>query len=452
MPKLIFVEFRKLTSNRRTLQEYKFLSKRYLKLQENGFIPENVDVNLYEDLRHLIVGGWVNALSYHLLDYEMEVIFITDNVDSLLNIKNKSKDNDIFLVSIMSGNFNMAQNTISYIRREIPGSVIIVGGVHATLCPRETFDYLLPDYMVIGEADDFIRELIWCAKERKKFDHKAVWNFENHGMCELYLSDIAKHEWSWELHSQYSEAINKTIPNYVGTRSCPYSCNFCGIVKTQHRELCPNKTIEQLRDLTNRHGRLWIHFETPCFFHHHIHVSTLLSGIKQYGFKFSAQHRVENPTMENRLLYKQAADAGLNTIFLGIESAQDHVLRRINKKNFSSFIEPCLKAFADAGVAVNSGWIIGIPGQTVDDVKRDIDAAVKYIQKGLMAIALPQYLEIYPGTEFWRNAGHYGIKLNYDVSTYERIISDVSHSTNEIQENEIRSLYYEFMDAVSSCV
>ncbi|MCL6591622.1 MAG: radical SAM protein [Firmicutes bacterium] len=453
MANLIFIELRRLTSNRKTKDEMVFLGSRYATLKKAGFLPEEFRENEYEDIRHLIVGGWVNALSYHLQEHDCSVVFITKDSGPFPELLQNAGNAPIFLISIMSGNFLQAQKVTEYIRNNCPDATIIVGGVHPTLCPEETAEILSPDYMVVGEADEFISPLIENAIKRTPFLHDGVWN-KNMAPPNIkqVSSDPSKFEWSWKLHHQYSHPANRNIVNYVSTRSCPFHCHFCGIVKTKYQEMSPEKVIAQIKGILDFHESVWIHWETPCCFYDQKITENILQGIKEFKIHFAGQHRVEEPTPERRKLYQLAAEAGLDNLFVGIESVQDNVLNKMNKRNKSHFVEPFLKALKDAGITVNSGWIIGIPGQTKDDVKRDMETAVNLISQGIMAVALPQYLEIYPGTWFWNNAAKLGITLHCDVTSYDKITREVAHSTSELSKDEIWDLYCEFLATVASVI
>jgi radical SAM superfamily enzyme YgiQ (UPF0313 family) len=417
-------------------------------------LPTDLPENEYEDIRHLIVGGWVNALSYHLMeDYKCSVIFVTQNNEPYPEIDKTLDDDVIYLISIMSGNFQQAKQVIRYIRRKNRNAQIMVGGVHPTLCTDETFELLQPDYLVIGEADEIIKDLISHAVKRQPFFQDGIWN-RNFGKPSVVQKMCSPNnfEWSWDLHNKYSHDLNKNIVNYVNTRSCPYNCYFCGIVKTKYSEMPPQKVISQIEDLVNSQDNVWVHWETPCCFYDTKVAEEILKGIKPYNINLAAQHRVEDPTSERRKIYKLAYKAGLTNLFVGIESVQDNVLKRMNKQNKSHLVEPFLKALNDEGITVNSGWLIGIPGQTADDVRRDMEAAVNLVEKGLMAVALPQYLEVYPGTWFWNNAEQLGITMHCDNQSYDRITKEIAHSTKELSKDEIWELYVEFMNAVATVI
>lgn len=450
--KLVFIELRRLTSDRKNSREMSFLGSRYATLKKAGFLPDDLDTSEYEDIRHLIVGGWANALCYHLKKHECSVVFIT-NRDSLYAIDEYEGEDVAFLLSIMSGNFQQAKDVIEYIRRKNSTAQILIGGVHPTLCADESFEILKPDYMVVGEADELISDLVDSVEKRQPFLHAGVWN-KNLGKPSVSKNTCSpdNYEWSWDLHNEYSHRLNRNIANYVNTRSCPYNCHFCGIVKTNYQEMPSEKVINQVKELVTGQSSTWIHWETPCCFYDCSVAEKILNGIKELKINFAGQHRVEDPTKERRKLYKLAYESGLNNLFVGIESVQDHLLEKMNKHNVSHLVKPFLQALAAEGITVNSGWIIGIPGQTADDVRRDIEAAINLMSKGLMAVALPQYLEIYPGTWYWNNAKKLGITLHCDNQSYDKITQEVAHSTQELNKEEIWELYIEFLDAVSQVI
>lgn len=451
MKKIVYVELRRLTSDRKNEKEMEFLASRYKSLKEAGFLPKDMQSDEYEDARHLIVGGWVNAISYHLKEYESSVVFVLSENGPYPDIDKEVEDQTIFLISIMSGNFIQAKNLIRHIRKEHKDAVVIIGGVHPTLCAEESFQVLEPDYLIAGEADEIMKGLVEAAFNRRPYIAPGIWN---KGLpkpkVERSVASVRNYEWSWDLHNKYSLDMNKNIVNYVSTRSCPFNCHFCGIVKNKYEEVSTDKIVSQLEALKANYDNVWVHLESPCCFYDKEIAKATYTALKDLGIKFSGQHRIERPTEANREIYRMAADAGMDNLFVGIESMQDKVLTSMNKRNKSELVEPCLQALSDTGITVNSGWIIGIPGQTEDDVRRDIEAAVNLINKGVMAVALPQYLEIYPGTWFWNHAEELGITLNCDINSYDKISRQIAHHTRELSEEKIWSLYCEFLDAVQA--
>jgi anaerobic magnesium-protoporphyrin IX monomethyl ester cyclase len=451
VPKIIFLEFRRITSVRKNDVEMDFLGVRYERLRGTGFLPTEVEPFEYEDLRQLIVGGWVLAVAPRLDEYEHAVVMITDPVGTEFpEILEEGGDDPIFLMSVMAPNFGQARRTMKYIRKHYPAAPVIVGGVHPTWCPDESMRLLQPDYMVAGECDDFIRDLVAAAIQGTKFHHSGVWNRDGaRPSVERAVANREDYQWSWDLHAKYSEPINIGIPNYVGTRSCPYRCHFCGIVQQQHGELSADIIVGQLAKILDHVDSAWIHWETPMCLLHRPNSVKVFEGIRDLNINLSGQHVVEVPTPEKRKLYRLARDAGFENCYLGVETMRDHLRKNLNKAQGSEVIEPCIEAMAGEGIAVNAGWIIGIPGQTADDVKRDMEDAVHLIQKGILAVALPQYLEIYPGTYFWDNAEKAGIYLDCKPGEYDQLTGDLLHYTDDLSKNEAWSLFEEFLTVVA---
>ena len=70
----------------------------------------------------------------------------------------------------------------------------------------------------------------------------------------------------------------------------------------------------------------------------------------------------------------ELADAGVQRVSVGCQTFEDHVATLVNRSNPVPQIQDVVAACHDAGVSINVDMMIGLPGQTVDGVHKDLEA------------------------------------------------------------------------------
>lgn len=96
---------------------------------------------------------------------------------------------------------------------------------------------------------------------------------------------------------------------------------------------------------------------------------------------------------------KGLAAAGINRISMGCQTFDPDLLALCNRSNAEEQIKPIIAAAHDAGIIVNLDMMVGLPGQTVASLQRDLEAlarlrpdAVEYIRH---EIVNPLVVELY---------------------------------------------------------
>jgi len=123
-----------------------------------------------------------------------------------------------------------------------------------------------------------------------------------------------------------------------------------------------------------------------------------------------------------KLDYKMMADAGFRFILVGIESANQETLNRIQKGQRAEDVIPIVKSMADAGLEPHGTFMTGYPWESEEDEKRTIDLCHYLLRKGYLKTAqasvysepralpdpdspghkyLPRFYDAYKQPEFW---------------------------------------------------
>ena len=156
--------------------------------------------------------------------------------------------------------------------------------------------------------------------------------------------------------------------------------------------------------------------------------------------------RIRHVDPQVRQVLAAAKSSGCLCLFSGVETFQQGVLDKLGKSMDIRGITPWLSALKDSGIGTAINLIVGLPGQTADDVKRDLDEVERLIVSGIVDSCGVTFLVLYPGTRFAEQSERYGI-VHHDMAL-ERLEGDVQHSTAELDQESIRRLYQEALARV----
>jgi radical SAM superfamily enzyme YgiQ (UPF0313 family) len=112
---------------------------------------------------------------------------------------------------------------------------------------------------------------------------------------------------------------------------------------------------------------------------------------------WACQSRVD--TLSERLIMKMAA-SGCIQIDFGVESGSESTLKTLNKKAANHMAPALFRTLRSHGIRACATFIIGNPGETLDDIKETFDFA-KVLKADYTAF---YYSTPYPGTELHQMA------------------------------------------------
>lgn len=149
-------------------------------------------------------------------------------LDEMIETIDYKGDYDIVGISAMTFKAKRAYKIAEKFRQR--GITVILGGIHASMCPDEASEYV--DCVVIGEAEE-----LWPT---------ILKDFENGNLKSRYKADeftdiskIPSPKYNLMHHDRYLSFFVQT------TRGCPYSCKFCIVNKFSGKEI-RKKTPEQV--------------------------------------------------------------------------------------------------------------------------------------------------------------------------------------------------------------
>jgi len=306
------------------------------------------------------------------------------------------------LVGLSVTNFSLpASLKISgLIKASHPGIQIIWGGGYPTLFPEESISYPSVDTICIGEGEisalEYLDKLedsrepvvagIWYKDSQLHIHRNPLRPFKEN------LDDLTFPNWDhWniEKHLQKNLYFVPGSIKFLASRGCPYNCSFCSneairqaIPGKYHRERTPRNIIEEIKMNASKYwakGFRTIHFADEIFGLNYKFLQDFCDLFKQEGLdkKFS-WCCATRPDIITHEWAKTAAGSGCVWVWLGIESADEHIRNKVYGKNISQDqIIEATNYLREQGVAFNFSMMVGCP----EDTKRTIEQGIKLVKK-----------------------------------------------------------------------
>ncbi|QCR20755.1 coproporphyrinogen III oxidase [Agrococcus sp. SGAir0287] len=119
-------------------------------------------------------------------------------------------------------------------------------------------------------------------------------------------------------------------------------------------------------------------------------LARMLAAVRdEWGLGPGAEVTTEaNPDSVDAADLRALADAGFTRVSLGMQSVVPHVLATLDRTHDPERVPRVVRWAKDAGLAVSVDLIYGTPGESLDDWRRSLDAALSYDAGHLSAYAL----------------------------------------------------------------
>jgi radical SAM superfamily enzyme YgiQ (UPF0313 family) len=307
--------------------------------------------------------------------------------------------------------------------KENSGAGVIMVGPHVSALPAETLQLAAGaiDVGCIGEYDYTIRDVIKNFPYLENVRGIAYWK---NGEIKITaarpfieaLDNLPFPAWHHLNLMKYFDG-GKLYPyiDVISGRGCPNRCLFCLWPQVMHgltyRLRSPQNVVDELEydiKICPQVLRGEFFFEDDTFTVSKERAILICEEIlkRNLKIKFSVNARVDTADLE---MFKIMKKAGCRLLLTGFESGVQEILDNVNKNitvvQSYKFIEMARKA----GLEVHGCFVIGLPGETENTAKKNIDFALSLGCNTLQfSGAVP-----FPGTEFFRQAQGKGwIKTN----------------------------------------
>lgn len=400
-------------------------------------------------------------------------------------------------ISVMTGEPILNACKIStLIKRLRPDIKIVWGGPYATFHP----EYILKDepncdYVVSGYGSIPLAKLMQRINNEEKPSGIPGVYYRNKSEVVENPADWSCHEcihWRdipYDLIDDYTVYgqldHKKTIFSLFSAMGCVYRCGFCSspalyknINGKRWVPLPVTDVVDHIEYVVETYGADYIYFIDDDSFVDIGNVESIIDEINHRGIKvrlgFRGARVNEVLKMDDAFLSKLAA-AGTDILHIGAESGSDRILEMVRKNcTVSDILSINRKLARHPEIKVFYNFIIGLPTETVDDLKATAKLWMKLIDEHpTCIIGVPNTFRALPGTELFELAreswgysppqrlkdfGNFEVESDFDAPWFSKdyktlanllIVSSYFVDDKIHKVTEGRSLFYKVLGILS---
>ncbi len=306
---------------------------------------------------------------------------------------------------------------------------VVLGGPHVTFTYREALETEAVDFVVRGEGEETLLELADFLSGRRDGDLGAipglVWRDGKDGGIVVNpdrpaLEDLdrlpfpARSLVDFSLYRTLTVAGKQAV-SIVTSRGCPFRCNFCVVPNLPQKRWRARSVESVVREMEAVKKDLG--FTSFVFVDDNLTVDTgrlrefcerlLLMGAPFRWWCMSrADTLVHHPDLVDLM-----GRAGCVTVFLGLESGSDRVLREYGKKESVETGTRAVRLLESRGIEAHASFILGSAGET----REDVEATIEYARKLDPAVVQFSILTPYPGTPLFESLESRLLTRNWDL-------------------------------------
>lgn len=276
--------------------------------------------------------------------------------------------------------FTEAVEIASKIKNLSHGVQVCIGGPHVSTYLTEAMDGFPFDFGIVGEGEESFTELIHEIRTNKNFDSIKGLIFKDIGkglvvnQARPFITDIETIPWpAYHLFKMKRYAQHRLVTS----RGCPFDCVFCNsatLWSRRWRSRSPESIVDEMEFLISNFGRKTFIFNDDSFNidkNRTIRICELILE-KKLNIIWSVPVRIDLITPEMATWMKRA---GCYSVSVGIESADNEVLKLMNKQNTIEKIREGIEILKEAGIQLTGQFMIGNPGDTLETIKKSIEFA-----------------------------------------------------------------------------
>ena len=349
---------------------------------------------------------------------------------------------DVYLFSPMTANLHFALTMASIIKRVYPKAKTIFGGIVATPMHRTLAREPVVDFVVHGRGELALPDLLEAIDGRRDIGTVGNLTFrEENGQV---TENLQVYPWVQAADIPYP-AVD-LFPQELGSflryirinyaLGCPFKCSFCTIQTIgQKPDYFPiDRVLQEIRDYQNHYGRdLHIYFGDETFTHNTRATLALCERLNDEGITYDIQTRLTSA--RNRRVLAALKKSGCAWVEVGIEAVSQKSMNLHKQGTDVGMLEDTLRRIRDAGLPACSFIINGLPGLSLDDMRRSIDSTCNLLSRDLLHASYFLGLVPYPGSKMYDNPLKYGIKLRhrkFELYNEEALpVYDTDHASAE---------------------
>lgn len=273
-----------------------------------------------------------------------------------------------------------------------PAIVTVAGGIHASFMYEELFAACPAlDYVVIGEGEETLAELLACLAENGDPLSVRGLAFRQEGgvrrtAVRPHLADLDNMPMAWDLldWEDYTYFIlpGSRLGAVATSRGCEQGCTFCSQQKfwgRTWRGRSAADVVREIEELAREHAvdvvLLTDDYPTPDRGRWEEMLDLLIA--RNLGVRLLMETRAADIIRDRDILAKYRA-AGIIHIYVGTEATNQAQLDYVKKDLTVDEARESLRLCREHGIITETSMIIGFPDDTPESIDRTIGLASEF--------------------------------------------------------------------------
>jgi len=338
--------------------------------------------------------------------------------------------------------------------KEVHDVPIILGGAHPSAVPAETLRSRYIDYVIISEGEQTLVELCGCLESsgsgvegidgigyktggRPHVNPKTRF-IEDLDALPFPRRDMLPLQNYFDVQEAHGPTKDRWTP-IISSRGCPFGCTFCTsrIWNRRWRGRSAGNVVDEIEECVDRYGIKEFHFEDENLTLKKKRTIEMCDEITARGLDISWQtpNGVRAGVTDREMLEKMK-ESGCRHITVAPESGSERVLRDImHKRQDIEQVRAVVRHGFEMGMKTAAYFILGLPGETREDVEETIAAARLLAKEGLDEVVFGLFIPL-PGSELYDQLFEAGRgPRDYEelivIGDLAKTISWSEHITNE---------------------
>jgi len=362
-------------------------------------------------------------IANYLKDFDLNT-YIINNFDAewniLFDVYEKSDPKPVVAIST-TFHLNYAEITrlTKLLRAKYPDMSIVLGGafINGVMYKDDpeplskAMKKLGVDYAVHSfNSEVDLKDLLLARKKKESLEsvNNLVYRSGTNGQTTFRVTKKVWHNPLINNIPNYWEHLDMPFLNntiQIRTASgCPFACAFCSYPETAggHFAMPIETAEEQLQSILRRPNINKIIFLDDTFNVPLRRFKDLCQMFCKYNFEWFSFLRVQYVDED---VVKLMRDSGCRGVYLGVESANDQVLKNMNKKATRADFERGIALLNKYEIAMMVAFVVGFPGETEATIKENQDFVER---NGIQFYTLKEFYYM-ENTSIYRDREKFGL-------------------------------------------
>ena len=324
---------------------------------------------------------------------------------------------DILGITMLTPNYKAAQNIAELSKSRDANLKVVVGGVHPSLDPEGTLAQDCFDYVIRGEGEFSLLELVEGHDEKDipglsyKKGGRSI-----HNQARPLIDDLDILPFPCRDRGSFIGGTGYLETGYIMTgRGCPFSCSYCASPLLWGRVVryrSVSNVISELEWLAGNSDSM-VRFVDDAFNLNKQRTKEICRQIFSRGLKHEWVCDARVDLLDEELV-SLMVQAGCVRIKLGVESGSNRILEKVGKGFTTETVRQQVVMVKKYKLPLTVYLMAGFPGETTEDLRQTIELA-KELDADYYSLSI---FTPYYGTQIWNEMYQSGQKMDKEHWEY----------------------------------